>query len=191
MIELAEQNGAPLLSCSHVRMLPQAELFKRRMVEIKVLRRATVIGHGPEPGPMADSLAIALCLFGDSVHSVESMGAWPMEILHLYYEDELAGHAWDVLVTNTAFRADRSALFAYANGWDEIYFDGGANDFFGGANDFTYPEGGYAVMQAIKRMVASGKPPIPYDRMLAPLRVAEAARAAHNTGQWVPIHNPS
>ncbi|MFH0962463.1 MAG: Gfo/Idh/MocA family oxidoreductase [Planctomycetota bacterium] len=176
MINLARSNRAPLLSCSHVTMLPQAALFKHRFPEIGLVRRGTVIGHGPEPGAVADSLALALTVFGSDVKAVESMGAWPMELLHLKYDDEKTKHGWDVLVTNTAFQADRSALFAFANGVGEIHFDQ--------ANDFYFPEGGWAVMEALKGMVRSRKPPVPYGEMLQAVAVAEKARRVHNTGRW-------
>ena len=179
MIRLAKKHAAPLLSCSHTTMLPQAELFKRRMAEIDMAFRGTVIGHGPEPGPIADSLALALNLFGSGVKELESMGAWPMELLHLRYDDKKANNGWDVLVTNTEFQADRSALFAYANGVGEIHFDG--------ANDFNYPEGGFAVMEALREMVASGESPIPYRDMLETVAIPEKAREVHNTGRWARV----
>jgi len=181
MIRLAKKHGAALLSCSHTTMLPQAELFKRRMAEIDMAFRGTVIGHGPEPAAIADTLALALNIFGSGVKALESMGAWPMEILHLRYEDQEANHGWDVLVTNTEFQAARSALFAYANGVGEIHFDG--------ANDFNYPEGGWAVMEALRKMVTSGQSPIPHDDMVAAVAVAEAAREVHNTGRWAGVGN--
>jgi len=179
MIKLAEEHGAPLLSCSHMSMLPQAAHFKRRIAEIDVVRRGTVIGHGPEPGAMADSLALAMNLFGSGVQAVESMGAWPMELLHLRYDDKEAKYGWDILVTNTAFQAARSAIFAFANGIGEIHFDG--------ANDFNYPEGGWAVMEALRKMVASGESPIPHDDMVAAVAISQKAREVHNTGRWANV----
>ena len=141
--------------------------------------RGTVIGHGPEPGAIADSIALAMDIFGSGVAAVESMGAWPMELLHLRYEDKEKNQGWDVLVTNTAFQAARSAIFAFANGVGEIHFHG--------ANDFNYPEGGWAVMEALKKMVASGESPIPQDDMVAAVAVAETAREVHNTGRWAEV----
>ena len=176
MVNLANEHDAPLLSCSHMSMLPQAAHFKRRMAEIDVVRRGTVIGHGPESGAMADSLALAMNLFGSGVRAVESMGAWPMELLHLRYDDQERKAGWDILVTNTAFQAARSAIFAYANGVGEIHFDE--------ANDFNFPEGGRAVMEALKEMVRSGASPMSWDDMVVAVAIAEKAREVHNTGEW-------
>lgn len=47
-------------------------------------------------------------------------------------------------------------------------------------NLFVQTEGGLAVMSAIKKMVRTKKPALPYEEMIKTVAVMEAARKSHN-----------
>ena len=52
---------------------------------------------------------------------------------------------------------------------------------------FAQPEGGLAVMNAVKQMVEAGQAPLPYKEMIEPVAVTEAGRKAHNKAKPVPV----
>jgi len=186
MIALARRKRAPLFSCSHLRSLPHAAQFRARFAELNTLEVGTVQGHGPNPAHMADGIELALFLFGDGfrgrVDSVQSMGAWPLEIMHVRYAKaakrllvtgERANCTREVVVVNSHTSATRYAFWATAISFikpiDSPDLDA-----------FVQPVGGLAVMNAIKKMVRTGKPPLPYPQIIEPVAVAQAGRKAHN-----------
>jgi hypothetical protein len=177
LINLAKRHQAPLLSCSHLTMLPHAARFKARFPEVGPLKRGVIIGQGLEPTAIADGIALALHLFGPGVESVESMGRWPLELLHLQYHDQKAGHQVPVLVVNSHLQADRHAVFASAHGYaGRIYSDP--------MDDFAFPEGGLAVLNVLQEMVQTGHPPLPYEALLESVAIAEVGQEVHNQGTF-------
>jgi hypothetical protein len=186
MVSLARRKRTPLLSCSHMRMLPHAARFKARFAELNTVEVGTVQGHGPNPAHMADGIELALFLFGDEfrgrVDSVQSMGAWPLEIMHVRYAGakkvllvtgERAKRTREVVVVNSHTSAARYALWATAISFikpiDSPDLDA-----------FVQPVGGLAVMNALQTMVRTGEPSLPYAQMIESVAVAEAGRKAHN-----------
>jgi len=186
LIRLARRNRAPLLSCSHMRLLPHAEWFKRRFAELDPLERGIVHGHGPNPAEVADGVQLALFLFGDEfggrAESVRSMGAWPLEVMFLTYAKPRIDRKSYALVVNSHGSGERQAFHASASSaFKPIYLDD--------MDAFVQTEGGLGVMTAIGKMVRSRKPPLPYESMLEPVVVTEAGRKAHNKATSAPLRN--
>lgn len=176
ILALAAAHGAPVLSCSHLRMTPQADRFKARYAEIGPLEFGTVQGFGPDPAHVADGIELAVYLFADEfggrVRSVRGSGNWPLEILHLACAGEQAGRMLEAVVVNAQGDPMRDGFSATAMSlMTPIYLD-----CLGG---FAQPEGGVAVMDAIREMVRSGQSPLSASEMIEPIAVADAGRKAH------------
>ncbi|MBI3920492.1 MAG: Gfo/Idh/MocA family oxidoreductase [Armatimonadetes bacterium] len=180
LIRIAQRKRTPLLSCSHLRLLPHVERFKLRFGELEPLERGIVHGHGPNPADMADGIELALHLFvdefGGRAEQVHSMGAWPLEVVLVTCTKSQPQRRLHVMVVNSHLSGVRHAFHASASSnFRLIYLDD--------LEAFVQSEGGLAVMNAIREMIRIGKNPLPYKEMLAPVAVAEAARIAHNTGK--------
>ncbi len=191
MVALAKRSGAPLLSCSHLRMLPAAARFKARFPEIGAVEMGIVLGHGPNPAQVADGIDLALFLFGDEfggqAASVQSMGGSPLEVALITFSSGERGprkrqrrrtapvpseRVLQVLVNNLHADLPRSSF------WAKAVSHGNALDSpdFGA---FAQTEGGVAVMNALKDMVLTGGPPLSYEHLLEPVAIVEAGRKAH------------
>ena len=182
MVSLAERKRALLLSCSHMRMLAHAGRFKARFAEIGAVETGAVRGHGPNPAHIADGIELALFLFGDEfdgrVECVQGMGRWPLEIMLLRFSKPKTERVLQVLVVNSQSNVPRCSFSAKAvslgNPLDSPDF-----------NAFVQTEGGLAVMNALKNMLETRKPPLPYSDMIESVAVAEAGRRAHNAASSV------
>lgn len=177
MITLAKKNKTPLLSCSHMRMLPHLDRFKSRFAEIGPVELGIVQSHGPNPALIADGISIALFLFGDEfngrVKSVQSMGVSPLETALLCYATPKSERILQALVINTPFNSIHGAFYATAIS-HRIPVHSPDLDMF------VQPEGGLGVMNLIKQMIKTGAPPISYDEMIETVAVAEAGRKAYH-----------
>lgn len=191
MIRIAQRKRTPLLSCSHLRLLPHVERFKLRFGELEPLERGTVHGHGPNPADMADGIELALYLFGDEfggrAEQVHSMGAWPLEVVLLTYAKSQPQRRLHVVIVNSHLSGVRHSGVRHA-----FHASAGSNFrliYLDDLEAFVQSEGGLGVMNAIREMVRTGKPPLPYKEMLAPVAVAETARKVHNTGKESVVHS--
>lgn len=182
LISMAKRKRAPLMSCSHLRMLPPAARFKSRFAELDPIDLGAVQGIGPDPALMADGIELAIFLFGDEfggqVESVQSMGSWPLEVMHLSFENPKTDRALPVLVQNSDTGTERRAFFAKAQG-QRLPVD--SPDF----EAFRQAEGGRMVMEALKEMVGKSKGVLTAKEMLEPIAVAEAGHQSHNRPQPV------
>ena len=184
MLALAEKHGVPLLSCSHLRMLPHVHRFKSRFAEIGPIQMGVVKGCGSAPAQVCDAVELALTLFDDEfprgVASVRSMGAQPFEVMLLHYGRARGERTLNVLAVNGPFGGGTRTYFAKAvshgNTVDSPPFD-----------LFVQSEGGLGVLDAVKRMVRTGKPPLTHADFIAPVAILEAARAAHNQPEPVKV----
>jgi len=185
MISLARRKRTPLLSCSALRMLPHVARFKARFAELEYVQRGMIEGQGPNPAHIADGIELTLALFGDEfrgrVHSVQSMGSWPLEVMLIQYGAPRAARTLPVLLVNSASQDHRHSFWvramSLANPIDTRALDA-----------FVQSEGGLSVMNAIKRMLRTRKPPLPYEQMLESVAVAQAARKAHNRARPIAVN---
>ena len=183
LIALAKRRRAPLMSCSHMRLLPHAARFKSRFAELDKLELGMVQGIGPDPALMADGIELGIFLFGDEfggrAECVQSMGSWPLEVMHVRFSKP-NGRALQVLIQNSDSCTSRRAFFAKAH----------ARRLPVNSPDleaFRQVEGGRMVMNALKEMVQTGKIPLTSRDMIEPIAVAEAGRRSHNKGRTVPL----
>lgn len=177
LVSLARRKRTPLLSCSHLRLLPHVERFKSRFAELDPIDRGVVQGHGPNMGDVADGVELARFLFGDEfggrADNAQSMGQWPLEVVLLTYAKQRSKRKLSAMVVNSHMSGARHAFYASASSnFKPIYLDD--------LDRFIQPEGGLAVMNAIRQMLATGKPPIAYADMIETVATIEAARKSHN-----------
>ena len=182
LLALANGKRTPLMSCSHLRMQPHVQRFKNRFAELEPIERGVV--HGPGPGGVADAVELALYLFGDDfkgrVDSVRSMGQAPLEATLLAYGKPKDQRRCNVLVTNTRCAGARRLFHATAaSNFRQIHLDD--------VDAFVQSEGGFAVMEAVREMVRSGKSPIPPQEMIATAAALEAGRKAHGKPKAVSV----
>ncbi len=178
ILALAADNHAPLLSCSHMRMLPHANRFKRRYDEVGPIEFGVVHGRGPNPADIADGIELMTFLFGDDFDGraaeVRSAGAWPLELINLRYLDPQTGRRLEAISMNSHSGTPRNTFYAHAMGlMTPIYGDN--------MDAFAQTEGGVEVMIAVKRMIETGKTPLSEDEMTEPVAVAEGGRRTHNS----------
>ena len=177
LISLAKRKRAPLMSCSHMRLLPHAARFKSRFAELDPIDLGTVQGIGPDPALTADGIELAIVLFGDEfggrVESVQSMGSWPLEVMYLCFRNPKTDRVLPVLVQNSDTGTERRAFFAKAQG-QRLPVD--SPDF----EAFRQVEGGRMVLEALSEMVGNGKGVLTAKEMLEPIAVAEAGHQSHN-----------
>ena len=175
MITMARWGGTPIFSSSPLAFLPHVARFKSRFAEIGEVTAGMVIGHGPNPAHIADGVELALALFADALGgraaSAQSMGAWPLEVLRIGFGTEDA--ARQVLVSSGARSGHRQAYFAKATApgrpVESPAFDA-----------FIQPEGGVAVLEAVKAMVETRQQPVELEALIEPVAIMEAARLAHD-----------
>ena len=58
-----------------------------------------------------------------------------------------------------------------------------------GIGDREFLSAGPVVVELFKQMIGTGQPPIPYDQVLEPVAILEAARIAQGNGQRVRLSN--
>jgi len=186
MIALAKRRGAPLFSCSHLRMMPQVARFKARLPEVGPIDQGAIVGSGRNPAHIADGVELALFLFGDEFRgqaaSAQSMGASPLEVMLIQFATAKSGRALYVMLDNTqthgnnappTFAATATGHFTPVNSPD---FDA-----------FAQNAGGMAMMEVLKRMVTTGDEPSPPSALVEPVAVMEAARRSSSKTKATPL----
>ena len=186
MIALTRRKRTPLLSCSLLRMLPHTTRFKARFAELEYVQRGIVEGQGPNPAHIADGIELALYLFGDEfggrAHSVQNMGAIPLEMVHLRFVKGKgkSERSIETLIVNSRITDHRNSY------WVRAMSMGNPID-SPPLNMFIQTAGGLEVMNAVKKMIQTGNPVLSYAAMLESVAVVEGARKAHNKSKPVPV----
>jgi hypothetical protein len=186
MIALAKRRGAPLFSCSHLRMMPQVARFKARFPEVGPIDQGIIVGSGPNAAHIADGVELAIFLFGDDFRgraaSVQSMGASPFEVMLIQFATAKSGRALHMLLDNT-YTHRSSAPPTFAVTATSEFAPLHSPDF----DAFAQTEGGVAVMKTLKRMVTTGTAPLPYSALVEPVAVIEAARRSLSKTKATPL----
>lgn len=176
MVRLAVKYDAPLLSASILSFVGEVKLLRRRFCELEGrVSFGVVKGVGSRAteclGAVIHGISLALAMFGPGVESVECMGSAPLEHVLLHYGDDV-----DVVVMNTphgfeGFRCD-------------VYSDQGHNPPCQGLlrsrriYDHEFVGGALNIVRLFKKMLRTGAPPVPYEALLEPIAIIEAARRA-------------
>ena len=122
-------------------------------------------------------ISLAINIFGSGVEWVEAMGGLPLEYLHLHLKK-----GWDVIILNPGVDVfpERCSFFV------EAYSKMGAIH-SGPIGDPHFLRGGHRILQKLKNMVRTGKPPMGYDDIVEHIAVVDAGQIAQKTGKRVYI----
>lgn len=205
IIRLARKHRAPIFNASILSYVPMAGHFKRRFAEIEKayyplpderpenpLGLGVIKGVGGTfsqelagkgvSGGLAERMAylihgvsLAINLYGMDIDWVESMGANPLEYIHLHLRQER-----EVLIINTSTRVFPEACNFYASAFSKygaVHSEPiGDPQFIGGAE---------IILKTFKRMIETGRPPVPYHNFLVHIGVIAAAVRAQKAGKRV------
>ncbi len=181
MVNLAVKYKTPLMSSSLLRQSPHADRFRNRFAEIEPVVLGVVRGTGKYNG-LASSfhgIAFAQCLFGEGVEWVECMGTIPLEYLHLHYPKGTP-EGTEVLVVNTHYET----MDIYCGFSCDVYGKTGSIH-SPSINDFAFPCAGEKILNMLKQMVKTRKPPLSYKSMLELMGIVEAGRLAQKQGKKI------
>jgi hypothetical protein len=204
IVRLAEKNNALLFNSSILSVVPAAEQFKRRFDEISntfypvpaeapegiglgIIKGVggafsqELSGKGISSG-IEDRMAyiihgvcLALNLFGCDVEWVEAMGQLPLEYTHLHMKS-----GREVMILNTSTDLFPESCSFYASAYSKF---GAVHS--GPIGDPQFLGGGQRILQILKEMINTGKPPIDYHDFIKPIAIIEAAQLAQKKGKRV------
>lgn len=177
MVRLAEENNTTIINASILSHCDESKHFKNRFAEIVDPGLLVVKGIGTVDSGVIHGLGFTSGLFGYGVESVGSMGSFPMECIQLYYPD-----GREVFVLNTDNRFFPQTCTFYASAYSKL---GVIHSH--GIGDPEFHTGTRRIVELFKKMVDTGKPSIPYEHMLEPMAIIEAARLAHKKAKAVRI----
>ena len=179
IVDLARKRDVPILSLSILRMLPQAARFAKRFAEVGDLEFATVKGGGVKMSGHIHAISLVQNLFGaGGVESVGAMGQNELGHVHLGYKDAPGLPRCGVMINCDSGATFHSSFYASAYGPLGAIHSGNLGD-------FEFPWGAGAIIEKVKAMVETRKPPVPYDEILENIAVATAGREAQRTGKIV------
>lgn len=193
MVALARKHKTPLMNASILSHVPAADQFKRRFPEIghvgMGVLRGVVGGWGLKPGEIGTledylaagihGIALGMNLFGKDVEWVEAMGLRPLEYLHLHLKSGV-----EVLILNASIEIFNDRNDYYAMAYSKL-----GQLHAPPIGDPEFVAGAARIVRLFKRMILTGKPPIPYDDMLKQIAIVEACQAAQKTGKRVFIRD--
>lgn len=181
IIRLAKQNNTSVMSASILSHCDVGLQFKQRFNEIGDPRMLVVKGVGPANGAVIHGISAAHGLFGYGVESVHCTGAHPMEIMQLMYRD-----GREAIVIN----GPNSALTPTVSFFCSAYSNVAPGAIHSPAIDaHVMHTGTRRIVELFARMLATGQPPVPYEHLLEPIAIIEAARIAQETGKAVAIRD--
>lgn len=187
MIALAKKHKTPLMNASILSYVPEADLFKRRFPEAgKVglgIIKGIIGGWGLKPGEkgtienylaaIIHGIALGINLFGKGVEWVEAMGPLPLHYIHMHLKNGI-----EVVVVNGTI-----SVFTDRNDYNAAAYGNLGEIRSHPIGDPEFVAGAVKIVRLFKQMVRTGKPPIPYDDMLEPIAVVEAAQIAQKLGK--------
>ena len=172
MIALAERHGTPVMSMSILGQTPQGFQFRDRSAEVGEVEFGTVKGGGTSMAGHIHAITLAMTLFGTGVEAVESLGRTPLAHLFLDYGQQ-TGRPRNGVVLNCEVGATYHCSM-YASAYGRL---GAIHSPMIG--DFEFPFGAARILGLVKRMVKTGKSPVPAAFMLEAIAIATAARRAY------------
>jgi len=207
IVRLAQKYKTPIFNASILTYVPAAEQFKKRFGEI-----ATGYYPVPSGGPylpvglgiikgvggtfsqelagksvkgglkermayIIHGISLALNLFGLDVEWVETMGTSPLEYIHLHMKSGM-----EVIVINTSTDIFPEECSFYASAYSKygaVHSNPiGDPQFIGGAK---------IILEILKKMVLTGKPPVPYENFILHIGIIEAAQIAQKERRKVSL----
>ena len=180
IVAMAKKRRTPVLSMSILRSMPESTRFARRLPEVGHLGFGTIKGGGRSMAGHVHAISLAQHVFGDGVESVEAMGEHELGFVHLNYRDRSRRPSHGVMLDCDAGPTWHCAFFLSAFGEEGAIHSGPIGD-------FIFPKGAAANLRLAKKMVRSGKSPVPYEDMLENIAVATAGRKAQKLGRTVRV----
>lgn len=177
MIRLAGENNTVLMNASILAHTEVGRHFKNRFAEIGGCGFLVVKGCGPSNGGTVHGIALAQELMGYGVEWVECMGSHEMECIQLYYPD-----GREAIVLNAPNRVFPQTCTFYASAYSKL----GAIH-CPGIGDPEFHTGTRRIVELFRQMLDTGEPPIPYEHILEPIAIMEAARMAQAEGRRVTL----
>ncbi len=184
MIRLAKKNKTVLMNASILAHTDVGKFFRRRFDEIGDVGLLVAKGVGPWNSGLVHGLALAQGLVGYGVEWVECIGSIPQECILLHYPNGL--EAFVLSAPSTVF--PRSCSF-YCSAFSK---EGAIHS--PPIGDPEFHTGTRRIVELFKQMIETGKPPVPYEQILEPIAIIEAARAAQKEGHRVflrDVYDPS
>jgi hypothetical protein len=206
ILNTARKSGAPVFSSSILSQVPAAAKFKKRLDEIVAdpswpipsSKPASQVGLGVVKGVggafsqelkgsaasgglnerlayIIHGIALGLHLFGHGVEWVEAMGNLPLEYLHMHLRNGI-----EIIVLNTSVDIFPEECSFYAHAYSKY---GAINSPPIGDPEFI--AGAARIVRMFKKMVQTGKPPIPYDEIVEHIAVVEAGQISQSKGARV------
>lgn len=175
MVRLAKEHNTILMSASILAHTDVGKKFGQRFDEIGEVGLLVVKGAGPANGAVIHGLATAQGLMGYGVEWVECMGSIPLECILLHYPSGL--EAMFVNAPNTLMPRSCSYYCSAYSNLGVIHSPPIGDPEFGSGTE--------RIVHLFRQMIDTGKPPIPYEHILEPIAIIEAARIAHAEGRRV------
>ncbi len=180
IVELAKKHKTPMMSLSMFQTVPEAVMFKRRLPEVGKLAFGTIKGGGDTFAGQIHAICFAQHVFGGGVESVQAMGKAELGHMHLSYGARPDRPSHGVMLNCDTGVTWHCAMFVSAYGSEGAIHSGPIGD-------FVFPKGAAANMKIARKMVQTGKPPVPYEEILENIAVASAARKAQAEGRAVRV----
>lgn len=175
MIRLAEKNKTVVMSASILAHTDTSKFFQHRFDEIGGCTFLVAKGVGPGNAAVIHGLALAQGLVGYGVEWVECMGSQELECILLHYPGKLEA----VVLNAPQYAFPRTCSF-YASAYSHL---GAIHSPPIGDPEFL--SGTRNIVCLFKQMIETGKPPIPYEHIIEPIAIIEAARIAQKEGRRV------
>jgi len=176
IIRLAQENNTTVMSASILSHTKVGKLWRRRWDEIGDVKLLVAIGIGPANAAVIHGLGLVEGMVGYGVESVECVGKEPQECMLLHYPEDL-----EVVLVNSPDVFPRTCSFrcsAYSKEGDLHSPLIGDPEFYTGTQ---------RIIEFFREMVDTGKPPIPYEHILEPIAIMEAARRAMDERRCVEL----
>lgn len=180
LLALAEAHRAPLASISILRALPKAAFFAHRLAEVGQVEFGTVQGGGTHLAGHIHAISLALHIFGNGVRRVRAMGDTELHTVHLDWGERPDRPTRGVTLNCDVGRVWHCAFHASAYGPQGAIHSPPLGD-------FDFPFGAAEILRQVKTMVQTGQSPALNRDMLAAVAIAEAARAAQQSGEAVDV----
>jgi predicted dehydrogenase len=180
IFSLAEKHNAPAASISILRALPHAARFAQRLDEVGAVEFGTIQGGGTAMAGHIHAISLALHIFGNGVHQVRAMGETDLQTVHLNWGDLPNRPRRGVTLNCDVGQVWHCAFHASAYGPNGAIHSAPLSD-------FDFPFGAARILRIVKTMLQSGQSPSINQDMLEAVAIAQAARAAQQSGQAVTV----
>ncbi|MEN8228848.1 MAG: Gfo/Idh/MocA family oxidoreductase [Bacteroidota bacterium] len=187
MLDLAEENNAPIMSLSIIQTLPETREFASRLAELDQVNFGTIQGGGTKRAGLIHTICYALAVYGPDVESVSALVTPNHTSIHLNWGDRPDRPKQGVMINCDIGRTWHGSMHMSA------YGPGGRGAIHNqGVGSWEYPQGSAEILRLVKKMVETGKPQGPVNQLIEAVAIADAADVAMQAGtsQLVKVVRP-